>query len=345
MDTFRPQAAVFDMDGVLVDTSTSYQQGIADSVSLYLQAVLGMESPGDGVPMSAVEGLKGCGGFNNEWDSTRALLHRLLSRIEPLQRVEPGPRPWTEWASYLAEEVDLPSIQEAIACADFPSFIADLDAKGGGVDAAHSICGADGWAWMKGTGSLLEENLVDRIFQEHYLGPDFFSEIYGEPVQFDLGPGLIHSETPLLDREALTELSRRIPLAIATGRPAAEAELALRVFGLKDVFSTVVSLDDAQEEQARSADGLPREKPHPFPVLEALRRLGVEGSFVFVGDLPDDMIAARAAAVERGVEAFAIGLAGPDPGRPAALKRFGADDVFTDATSVMARIFALLDHS
>ncbi len=343
MDTFRPQAAVFDMDGVLVDTSGSYQQAIADSISLYLQALLGMRSPGEGVPMSAVEGLKGCGGFINEWDSTRALLHRLLSRLEPLQAVEPGARPWPEWASFLAQNVVLPSIEEAIEGADFPAFIEQLDARGGGIEAARSICGPAGLVWMKGSGAILDDNLVDRIFQEHYLGPDFFQEIYGERVVFDSGPGLIHLETPLLDRLELIRLKTRLPLAVATGRPAAEAQIALRVFGLEDVFSTVVSLDDAQAEQARCSDGLPREKPHPFPVLEALRRLGVQGPFLFVGDLPDDMIAARTAAAELGVDAVTIGFAGPDPGRPAALKRHGADDVFTDANAVMTRVFELLD--
>jgi phosphoglycolate phosphatase len=45
-----------------------------------------------------------------------------------------------------------------------------------------------------------------------------------------------------------------------------------------------------------SGDSLPRKKPDPLPLLHACEHFGVSpGEFLFVGDSPNDMAAARAA--------------------------------------------------
>jgi len=97
-------------------------------------------------------------------------------------------------------------------------------------------------------------------------------------------PGLRQHETLLPDRPLLERLSGRLPLALVTGRPRSDALAFLDRFGIRDRFRELVTMEDAPG------------KPDPAPVRVALERLGVERAWM-VGDTPDDVTAARAAAV------------------------------------------------
>ncbi|MFO7610618.1 MAG: aminotransferase class I/II-fold pyridoxal phosphate-dependent enzyme [Candidatus Krumholzibacteriia bacterium] len=96
--------------------------------------------------------------------------------------------------------------------------------------------------------------------------------------------GLCERETLIPARAVLSDLAARLPLAIVTGRPRADAERFLARENLRGLFAAVVTRDDAPP------------KPDPAPVREALRRLGVRRAWL-VGDTPDDLNAARAAGV------------------------------------------------
>lgn len=97
-------------------------------------------------------------------------------------------------------------------------------------------------------------------------------------------PGLKEREVLVPSPETLPALARRLPLAIVTGRPRADAEAFLERFGLADTVSALVSMEDGPG------------KPAPDPVRLALDRLGVRRAWL-VGDTPDDVRAARAAGV------------------------------------------------
>jgi len=91
-------------------------------------------------------------------------------------------------------------------------------------------------------------------------------------------------------RESVGELrSRGVTLAIATSKRATATGMGLRACGLpEDWFAAVVTADDVS-----------RPKPHPEPVLLALRRSGEADSSraVYVGDSVHDMRSGRAAGV------------------------------------------------
>ena len=79
-----------------------------------------------------------------------------------------------------------------------------------------------------------------------------------------------------------------------------------------------------------AGDSTPHTKPHPAPLLEAARRLGVDPArCAYVGDDARDMLAARAAGM--GAWAAAWGYLGPqaDP------QAWGADRVLADPAAVM----------
>lgn len=76
-------------------------------------------------------------------------------------------------------------------------------------------------------------------------------------------------------------------LAVVTNKPMAHTEKTLRALGVEGLFSVVLG-----------GDSLATRKPHPAPVLEAVRRLGLSpDQALMVGDSPMDIHAARSAGV------------------------------------------------
>jgi histidinol-phosphate aminotransferase len=97
-------------------------------------------------------------------------------------------------------------------------------------------------------------------------------------------PGLRERERLIVPRALLERLSRRLALAVVTGRPRDEARWFLEREGLADLFRAVVCMEDAAR------------KPDPAPVRLALARLGVRRAWM-VGNTPDDVRAAAGASV------------------------------------------------
>lgn len=98
-------------------------------------------------------------------------------------------------------------------------------------------------------------------------------------------PGLWRREGLLVEQPWLAQLAQRLPLAIVTGRPRADAERFLQSFDLAEVVTVVIAREDAAAL-----------KPDPAPLHAALTALGVQRAWM-IGDTPDDLRAARAAGV------------------------------------------------
>jgi HAD superfamily hydrolase (TIGR01548 family) len=106
----------------------------------------------------------------------------------------------------------------------------------------------------------------------------------------------------------LARLAGRLPLAVVTGRPRRDAERFLDEHGLAPLVRVLVTLEDAPP------------KPDPAPLRLALERLRVRRAWM-VGDMPDDLTAARAA----GVIPLGVVAPGDDPAATTArLTRAGA---------------------
>lgn len=122
------------------------------------------------------------------------------------------------------------------------------------------------------------------VFQTYYLGDHLWAELSGDEPPFQWSEPMMLRETCLIEMGTLEQL-QGFKLGIATSRPRAEALMALRQHGLDRFFdgAGVVGMEDA-----------PREKPHPAPLREAMRRLGCRQP-VYVGDSINDALAASAA--------------------------------------------------
>jgi phosphoglycolate phosphatase-like HAD superfamily hydrolase len=136
-------------------------------------------------------------------------------------------------------------------------------------------------------------------------------------------------EKVLIDRSVLEALSRDNLLAIATGRPRAEAQYPLTHYDLKKYFNMMYTLDDCLEEQekilAEKGKKVSLSKPHPF-MLDAIAE-GLKDKFIgcyYVGDMPDDMLAA--ANSRFGFKSIGVVVAAPNKSAlEKKLKRAGAD--------------------
>jgi len=305
---------VFDMDGVLIDVSKSYRKTIQKTVHLYLETCLGFrKGKKDLVTSEDISLFKSAGGFNNDWDLTSGLLLYVLS----ISGIPPSPKlkrfsSIDQVISHLKTESSRfrSRRENPIFRKNLSSFTAKVKSSGGGLAAVRRILGSLWDGWLYRSGELDRENVVKRIFQEIYLG-DRFTHYYPLQPRFYQGQGYYLREKLLIPRAILATLRRRLRMGIASGRPRFEAELALKRFRLTSYFDSVVTLDECLEEEEQLLRSTGRRvkltKPHPYSILRVVGEAGLSApSCGYVGDVADDMLAARRA--RENLDILAIGF-------------------------------------
>ncbi len=271
------------MDGVLVETRASYHRAVLETVTRTLPLAFGRSAPA--MDGGWVTAMKRAGGFNNDWDLTAALVRGLVER---------------------------PAF-------DILRYADELALCGGGLAAVDRVLGVSEDPRFDPRGRLYD------LFQELYLGEDHYRRIEGRPraLVSDLVDGLIATEAWLLPESELDALPRENRLGIVTGRPRAEAHVALDRSGLGARFEVVVTHDDVVTARAHG-------KPDPWPLQRALGLLGASAdTAAYLGDQPDDMRAALAAGMTP------IGIDGGDPAQRAALSAAGAVESYGEVTTAL----------
>lgn len=280
-------AVIFDIDGVLVDDTGSYRRAIR--ATLWAQY-------GETISAAAVQSFKAAGGFNNDWELTDAAALWLLARRCGYQ---PGIDAYTE----------------------------AIEAAGGGLTGAKQVLTAalSESAWAAVSAQWDPEN-SRRVFQHLYLGTERYAALEGPPIWTGLS-GYIDDEPVLVTEETRTTLAEAVAIGVVTGRPAAEAAIALTRVGLSVPESRRITMDDP----------IPG-KPDPAGVLAVCDRLDATHA-VFVGDTRDDMAAARRAdnATETRIDGIGVltGGASGATGRQL-LERAGAQQVLDSVNDLPA---------
>lgn len=129
--------------------------------------------------------------------------------------------------------------------------------------------------------------LTHRILSQHGVDVSVeavksrFNMFYNGTITED---GLHLVERLLVDPDTLRRLADKLPLAIVTGRPRAEAERTLERFCIAGFFQTLVCMEDTAA------------KPSGAPLHLALSRLDARQAWM-IGDTRDDVLAARSAGV------------------------------------------------
>ena len=228
---------VLDIDGVLLDVADSYRRAVVDSVDRVYGTTVGRE---------AIQDLKNAGGFNNDWLVTDAVALYVLA-----QR-----------AGYDAE---ITAYADAIA------------AHGGGLEGAEATLAAElPNATFEAVIEEWDPEELRAAFQALYLGAELYRDLEGGEPPFETA-GYIQDEPVVADPETLDTLTDRYNVGVVTGRPAAEATIALDRVGL--------DVDDAHRF---TMDNWEQGKPHPYALLTLADRFDSD-SLVFVGDTLDDI--------------------------------------------------------
>ena len=231
-------AVILDIDGVLVDVADSYRRAIVESIDYVY---------GETIAYDHIQLFKDAGGFNNDWELTYAAALYVLARRE----------------------------KPALSIETYTGLIA---ASGGGPTAAETAIADE--LDPASRERVLDEWDRDRlrdVFQQLYLGGDLYRRLEGDDPDPALDrEGFISDEPVLLDPETRKELGAW-PLGVVTGRPAAEADIALDRVGL-----------EIPDERRFTMDDWEAGKPDPHALLTLADRLEAD-RLVFVGDTLDDI--------------------------------------------------------
>jgi len=318
---------VFDMDGVIMDVSASYRDVVRRTTKLFFYPARSSENlPEPLFKLSDLAAVKQSGGLNNDWDLTNVVINLLYSLTDkPI--VHKSENPWLRYRETI-RRCDVTVLAEYLNATVRP--LASLLEDKGTTE--------DNFISELSVGDVGSGNIIKQIFQEIYLGPELFKSTYHMEPEIYRGEGYILREKLLIARSILKALSQENVLAVATGRPRSEAEYPLKRFQLRQFFTTVLTLDDCVSEEKRIFEKEGRSvslsKPDPF-MLDAIadsHRNAVNG-FYYIGDMPDDMLAA--ARSRFGFKSIGILISAPDKSSlKKILQRTGADYIVEDFESL-----------
>ena len=323
----HPELIIFDVDGTLVDVTRSYRETAPTAARVYLE-LLGLQPPvltGD-----VYDTFKRMTGFNDDWDLTAGLLRVLLVGLPPASPLA-LPLPDRAWSSLDALIAALQAASQPIAgltppLPDWEPLVSAVRAAGGGLAGLSQVIPDRNARLVWRTGDAAITDLVQRIFSEVYLGAELFAAAYGYAPRFHNGPGLREHESMLIDPTTLKSLSAHARLGIATGRARFEMAPLLADPSFARFFSAVATMSDALDAQTAGNESLL--KPHPFLLQRAADALDPTGTQVaaYVGDAPDDIIAARRADAAGPCRWIAIGIASTSA-QAEHCRRLGADHI------------------
>lgn len=302
---------IFDMDGVIVDVGGSYREAARRTAAVLLGFLRNAKLlPEPLFSLEDVAFVKRSGGLNNDWDLTYKLIDLLgnvwRSDFKPLSTGD-------------LKQIDAMPLAEYLAGHDNPlARLYDEHPEPTGMF-AHFYVGDVGGG-----------NLIKQIFQEIYLGAALFTETYNFSAGFVQEAGLIAGESLFLTPEWLAALAQKHVLAIATGRPRNEALYPLKKHRLEDFFQMLLSHDECEQAAldyfANTGKKYAFGKPDPFMLNTISDTVGAnQNKRYFVGDMPDDMQAAKR--TKEDFTAVGVTYAAKDGDTMAALLRKNKADV------------------
>jgi len=328
---------VFDMDGVMIDVSGSYREAVRHCARLFFKpAQFWQDLPNPLFPLEDLAELKQRGGLNNDWDLTFLVINLLFTRVI-MPKIDFPPKGKKDYKKAISL-LNVSPLSSFLKSTKSP-LITLLKEKG-------EI--NDPFIESMYTKDVGKGNIIKQIFQEIYLGEKLFQSIYNIPSEFSqLAKGLINNEKLLIDTDILKKLSQDNILAVATGRPKAEADYTLSLFDLKKYFKIVLTLDHCLYEEKRRAEksgpgplhkqGL--SKPHPFMLDAIASHVKDEkiSTCFYIGDMPDDILAASRS--KSGFKSLGFIACAPNKGAlKAKLLEVGAEYIIEDFNELLTII-------
>ncbi|HEY7350324.1 MAG TPA: HAD family hydrolase [Ktedonobacterales bacterium] len=269
-DLHRPRlidSAVFDVDGVLIDTSRSYRLSVIATTEYIVGERLGLWSRAAErdplVTLEDVRAFKLAGGFNNDWDLAFTLTALCTARRREWRGQPEAARSLTDWAAQAHEAVQR---------------------------------GQSGIAWARATVPASAQptyDLAQTVHDEFYWGAELLRELLRRvPRYVPHAPGLVRNEETLMPASLLEDLAKQGArrFALITGRVSAEVPWAVRLLnerigsGSSRRFSS--QWGRSPFEHIISGDEIA--KPDPRALALTAQRLETRAG-LYVGDTADDL--------------------------------------------------------
>ena len=267
------------MDGVLVDTRLSYNLAIKKTVKHILD-ILNMAKPIQFVSDSIILKMRRTGGFNNDTDTTYALiLTSLVSQISNPKELE----------SLL---FGAPNKIDARGIMSMEKYLSTLYSRATVKKMKHKL------AYPGPVG----ESIVTTVFDEVFYGSELYKQRYGICPKYYFGDGLIDNEkvviTKRTERFLLDKFNKSI--GVVSGRSKLAFEYSLR--GVLSTFNqeACIFLEDEPRKNG---------KPNPYGIRKAMKRMLIKHA-IYVGDSVEDIIMVEKAKKEMGLDVEFIGVYG-----------------------------------
>jgi len=252
-----PDIVVFDIDGVLIDTSFSFRVAVSKTVQYYMTEVLGYEDTGLFILPEEVQLFKLVGGYNDDWILSQSAImffsYKALASgckdTYSIRLVPPSLEEFTKSISYYDDGIK--KVRDYIEKRD-RSILPKIE-------------------------ELLKSELIISIFQEMYAGKRFLKRLYGREPKIGIEEGVCGREEIILDKSLLIP---DIYYGIYTGRTDKEAELALERLDIQIPREAIITADSGIK------------KPDPCG-LDIIRSFYGKESITFIGDSIDDVLSAK----------------------------------------------------
>ncbi len=292
-------AIAFDCDGVLVDARRSYDATIPRVVDQLLGMILGIDLPWKKLAPRMILDLRRTGLFNNDWDTTYALILFSLLAL-PLKVIR----------ELAASSVKIPArrfnYSQTATMVNIASivrkFCSALTRSGDASEAVKRFVKDNMANKLYGPViAMVEERLgypgsppsalLSTLFDEVYHGPALFRRMYEVDARYYRGKGLIENERVLVkerDLDNANEILEGRRLAIITGRPYLAAEHVLRsILRYFDVQASLFIGDiDVHPELAPRLTAF--RKPSGRALTHVREALGSD-MILYVGDSAEDL--------------------------------------------------------
>jgi HAD superfamily phosphatase len=259
--------ALFDVDGVLIDTTRSYRYAVSQASEHLVRVVNGLsDAPSPMVSAEDVAAFKLAGGFNSDWDATQLFAALWTARLREWKGQPEAEVPIQDWA-----------LRASAAARE----------QRGGLD------------WLRATvpATAVPASATARwAHDEFYWGNALVRQLYGhEPCFAPDAHGFVHNEELLCTAELFSQLARVGigKFGLITGRAGAEVNWAVDRLGTECMDGHPDALVWYENAYGRSPFGAIVSadmyvKPDPQALIYALETLNSRAA-VYVGDTADDL--------------------------------------------------------
>ncbi|MGQ9781409.1 MAG: hypothetical protein ACUVQ8_04040 [Nitrososphaeria archaeon] len=276
---------VFDCDGVLVDSRSSYDLTILETLKYIFKPVNSRARIG----RNQIEKLRFTGLYNNEWDTVYALSIFTFSMLSRDSSADVN-----RWLEGKVATGNIEESKEDNLEFEFNNFLSSLknDPTKDAERYARTLSSQRGisqeldkFLRLLNWPGYPSQSLLVKLFDSRYYGRSLYKKIYGLEPPLDVDRGLIENEKPLASEDSLARLigCTKSPLLMLTGRSKIGAEHVLGSLANYFDMDSSVFIEDLMRHDMGKAKGM--KKPSPSGLIELAR-----GSVtLYVGDSAEDI--------------------------------------------------------